>query len=51
MLNQASSGNTEALTLLSHMAEQMSVAGGDMARLAAIIKKFLDGERELEILA
>ena len=51
MLNQAGSGNTEALTLLSHMAEQMSVAGGDMARLAAIIKKFLDGEREPEILA
>ena len=50
MLNQASSGNTQALTLLSHMAEQMSQAGGDMALLAAIIKKLLDGERNPEIL-
>lgn len=51
MLNQASTGNTEALTLLSHMAEQMSQAGGDMARLAAIIKKLIDGERDPEVLS
>jgi hypothetical protein len=51
MLNQASTGNTQALTLLSHMAEQMSQAGGDMARLAAIIKKMIDGERDPEILS
>ncbi len=51
MINQASSGNTEALTLLSHMAEQMSLSGGDMARLAVIIKKMIDGERNPEILA
>ena len=51
MLNQASTGNTQALTLLSHMAEQMSQAGGDMARLAAIIKNLIDGERDPEILS
>lgn len=51
MLNQASSGNTQALTLMSHMAEQMSKAGGDMARLAAIMKKLIDGERDPEILS
>jgi len=51
MLNQASSGNTQALTLLSHMAEQMSQAGGDMALLAAIMKKMIDGERAPEILS
>jgi hypothetical protein len=51
MLNLASSGNTQALTILSHMAEQMSQAGGDMARLAAIIKKMIDGERDPEILS
>ena len=50
MLNQAASGNTQALTLLSHMAEQMSQAGGDMALLAAIIKKLIDGERNPDIL-
>ena len=50
MINQASTGNTQALTLLSHMAEQMSQAGGDMSRLAAIIKNLVDGERDLEVL-
>ena len=51
MLHQASSGNTQALTLLSHMAEQMSQAGGDMTLLAAIIKKLIDGERDPEVLS
>lgn len=51
MLHQASSGNTQALTLLSHMAEQMSQAGGDMALLASILKKMIDGERDQEVLA
>ena len=50
MINQASSGNTQALTMLSHMAEQMSQAGGDMTMLAAIIKKLVDGERDADIL-
>ena len=51
MVHQASTGNAQALTLLSNMAEQMSQAGGDMARLAAIMKKLIDGERDPEILA
>lgn len=51
MINQASTGNTQALTLISHMAEQMSHAGGDMTKLAGIIKKLIDGERDPEILS
>lgn len=51
MLNQASKGNTQALTLLSQMAEQMSQTGGDMAKLAAIIKNMIDGERDPQILS
>ena len=51
MVNQASAGNTQALTLISHMAEQMSHAGGDMTLLSAIIKKLIDGERDPEILS
>jgi hypothetical protein len=51
MINQASIGNTQALTLISHMAEQMSHAGGDMTKLAGIIKKLIDGERDPEILS
>ncbi len=51
MINEASVGNTQALTLVSHMAEQMSHAGGDMTLLASIIKKMIDGERDPEILS
>lgn len=51
MVHQAATGNTQALVMISHMAEQMSQAGGDMARLAAITKKLVDGERDPEILA
>ena len=50
MLIQANSGNPQALTMLSTMAEQMSMAGGDMRRLGGIIKKLLDGERDPDIL-
>jgi len=50
MIIQANSGNTQALTMLSAMAEQMSMAGGDMRHLGGIMKKLLDGERDPEIL-
>ncbi|MEE9444886.1 MAG: hypothetical protein V3V19_04395 [Cocleimonas sp.] len=50
MIHQASIGNTQALTLLSHMTEQMSQAGGEMTLLAGIMKKFIDGERDPEVL-
>ena len=51
MVHQAASGNTQALTMISHMAEQMSQAGGDMAKLAAITKKLIDGERDSDVLS
>ncbi len=50
MINEASTGNPQALSLLSHMAEQMSHTGGDMTRLAGIIKKLVDGERNPDVL-
>jgi Trp operon repressor len=50
MIIQASTGNTQALTMLSIMAEQMSAAGGDMRHLGSIMKKLLDGERDPGIL-
>jgi hypothetical protein len=46
MIQAAASGNVEALTLVSHMAEQMSRAGGSMARLAAAIRPLINGERD-----
>lgn len=51
MVHQAATGNTQALVMISHMAEQMSQAGGDMAKLSAITKKLIDGERDPEILS
>lgn len=46
MIRAAASGNVEALTLISNMAEQMSKAGGPMARLAAVIRPLINGERD-----
>lgn len=48
MIHAAAKGNTQALQLLAGMAEQMSHAGGDMTRLAAVIRPLLNGERDPE---
>lgn len=48
MIEQASRGDAEALELVAHMAEQMSHAPGDMARLGAIIRSLVNGERDIE---
>lgn len=48
MIRGARTGNVETLQLLGTMAEQMMKAGGDMARLAAIIRPLVLGERDAE---
>lgn len=48
MIHAASSGDVQALTLISNMAEQMSRAGGSMARLAAVIRPLVNGERDAQ---
>lgn len=48
MIHAAATGNVEALTLISNMAEQMSRAGGPMARLAAVIRPLINGERDAD---
>ncbi len=50
MIQAAASGNVEALTLTAEMAEQMQRAGGPMARLAAIIRPLINGERDPDTL-
>ena len=45
MIRAAASGDVRALQLVSEMAQQMSKAGGDMARLAATIRPLINGER------
>jgi hypothetical protein len=48
MIHGSRQGNLETLQLLSGMAQQMMQAGGDMARLAAILRPMIQGEREPE---
>lgn len=50
MILAASRGNVQALTLISSMAEQMNRAGGPLARLAAVIRPLINGERDPNIL-
>ena len=46
MIHAARSGNLEALQLVANMATQMLQAGGDMARLAGLVRPLVTGERD-----
>ncbi|MEJ2060348.1 MAG: hypothetical protein P8Y64_07660 [Gammaproteobacteria bacterium] len=46
MIHDATRGQVQALELLANMAEQMTQAGGDMARVGGIMKRLVDGERD-----
>jgi len=48
MVNGARNGNLETLQLLGAMARQMMRAGGDMARLAGILRPLVQGERDAD---
>ncbi len=48
MVRGAREGNLETLQLLGGMAQQMLQAGGDMARLSAILRPLVEGERDAE---
>jgi len=50
MIHAASKGDVQALQLVAGMAEQMGRVGGDMARLAAILRRVVNGERDPETL-
>lgn len=51
MIQASAGGDAQALQLLANMAEQMSGAGGDMARLAAIMRRLVNGERDADQLS
>jgi len=46
MIHAAARGDVQALALISQMAEQMSRVGGDMGRVAAVIRPLINGERD-----
>lgn len=48
LINGASKGDTDALTMLGQMAEQMSTTQGDLARFSTLIKPLVDGERDID---
>ena len=48
LIHAAAQGDTQALVLISNMAEQMSNVSGSMGRLAAIIRPMINGERDLD---
>lgn len=48
MVNAAGKGNVQALQTLSLMAEQMVRAGGDMAKLGAVMGRLVNGERDAD---
>ena len=51
LIHGARSGQPQALRMLAGMAEQMVAAGGDFARLGGMMKRLVDGERNLDKLA
>jgi hypothetical protein len=48
MIHEAAHGNAQALALLGQMGEQMSRVGGDMGRLAALLRPMINGERDAD---
>lgn len=46
MIHAAASGNVQALQLVANMGEQMSAVGGEMSRVAAILRRLINGERD-----
>ena len=51
MVHEASTGNPQALQIISQMAQQMTQAPGDMKMLGGIIRKMINGERDPKVLA
>lgn len=50
MIHAAARGDAQAFAVLGDMAEQMLKAGGDMARLSAILRRLINGERDADLL-
>jgi hypothetical protein len=51
MIHAAGSGDVKAFAALANMAEQMMKAGGDMARLGGMMRRLVDGERDVDKLS
>lgn len=47
MIHLASTGNAETLQSLAHLSEQMTMVGGDMGRIGGIMRRLVNGERDI----
>ena len=50
MIHASARGDARAFQLLGNMGEQMSQVGGDMARVAGILRRLVNGERDPDAL-
>lgn len=50
IIHAAAHGDVQALQIISEMAEQMTAAGGEMARTGGVMRKLVDGERDVDVL-
>ncbi len=48
LIHAAGNGDTDALSMLGGMAEQMSNTRGDLARFSTLLKPLVDGERDTD---
>ena len=51
LIDASARGDAQALSALANMAEQMTKAGGDMARLGGIMRRLVNGERDADQLS
>jgi hypothetical protein len=51
LIDASARGDAQALSVLANMAEQMTKAGGDMARLGGIMRRLVNGERDADLLS
>ena len=48
LIDASARGDAQAMGVLANMAEQMLKAGGDMARLGGIMRRLVNGERDVD---
>jgi hypothetical protein len=48
MIHQTRTGNAESLQSLAHLSEKMIKVGGDMGRLGGIMRRLVNGERDVD---
>ena len=48
LIDASARGDAQAMSVLANMAEQMMKAGGDMARMGGMMRRLVNGERDVE---